>query len=138
MVQQLRQEPLQEQKKRQTQKQVMVLIGGMTGTIFPELANHLLYDSEMRKAVRAVVSDPEMDKFRSMVDYIFCGLFPEHLEACFLYYEDKGPLLKDIISGDEIVRAERLLIAACKLATIFFNRDEPVMWIRLNELVTKE
>jgi len=132
----LRQAPVQKQQEKSTQ--IIALIGGATDTIFPELAHYLLYNSGAREAARGVVAIRKLEEFRSFIDFIFCEMFPQYLEPCFLYYQDKGPTLKNILTEEEIKEFDRLLITACKLATVYFNKQEGVRWYDLLELVSKK
>jgi hypothetical protein len=114
---------------RQEQRQLQ-LAGGLTQTVFPE-TEHLLEDLDYQAALGFVAGKKDMDRYHSMMDFLFCEIFIQYRARCFAYYEaDDKPPLKDILSEDELARFDRWLTAALKLAKGKFEENRALSWTR--------
>ena len=72
------------------------LEGGLTKDIFIRTAEKLM-NTDYQKALMFVGKRKNMDRYRSMVDFLFCEIFPNPWRyRCFRFYEEEGPRLKDI------------------------------------------
>ena len=100
---------------RQVFRQELSLTGGATQTIFPK-AEQLLAETDYQKALQFVSSRKNMNRYRSMMDFLFMELFTQYQKHCFRYYEDKGPLLKDMLSAGQIEKYDQWLVIALKVA----------------------
>jgi hypothetical protein len=72
------------------------LRGGITSqTVFPKTEDKLL-STEVQKSLDKVMKRKNSEKYRSLMDFIFCELFPEPWRwKCFKYYNGNGSLLID-------------------------------------------
>lgn len=95
--------------------QALSLTGGATQTIFPA-AERLLRKTDYQKALEHVASRKNMERYHSMMDFLFAELFTKYRRACFRYYEDGGPLLRDTLTREQIERYDRWLVIALKVA----------------------
>jgi hypothetical protein len=67
-----------------------------TQSVFPAV-ERLLEDTEYQKALGYVAGRKNMDRYRSVIDFLWSELMGGRWKAaCFRYYEGKGPLLKDL------------------------------------------
>lgn len=114
---------------RLEQRQFM-LTGGMTQSVFPE-AETLLEDLDYQSALGFVSGRKDMNRYHSMMDFLFCEIFIEHRSRCFAYYEDsEKPQLKDVLGDPELARYDRWLMAALKLAKQKFEENRVLSWTR--------
>ena len=72
-------------------RQGLELTGGMTSeTVFP-LTEDRLQNTDVQYAIKFVAARKNMDKYRSMMDFIFVETFPELWKIkCFNYYNGNG------------------------------------------------
>lgn len=106
----------------------LCLTGGMTQTIFPETED-LLGETDYQAALAFVSTRKDMNRYHSMMDYLFCEIFIQYRAGCFAYYEEDGkPMLKDILSEEEVARYDRWLMAALKLAAEKLQAKRALTW----------
>lgn len=110
------------------QSQKMALVGGATLSIFPQAENWLLFSADNYEALQFVARRKNMERYHSMMDFLFCEIFIEYQKHCFLYYNKKGPLLKEMISEEQIVRYDAILLKALKIAYKVFREKQEVSW----------
>jgi hypothetical protein len=110
------------------QRAELEIAGGTTTSIFPRVEQILLNDTETLKALRYVAHRKKMDRYHSVVDFVYCEVFTEHRRMCFRYYEDDGPNLKTILSPVSAARREEILLAALKLARRVHRAEEQRSW----------
>lgn len=72
-----------------------------TESLFPEI-DKLLENRRYQRALRPLVARRTRKQYRSMVDLLFCELFPEYQDACFAFYNDDGDPLRDILPREEV------------------------------------
>lgn len=106
----------------------LLLSGGMTQTVFPE-TEQLLEDLDYQAALAFVSTRKDMNRYHSMMDFLFCEIFIEYRAGCFAWYEEDGkPMLKDILSEDDLDRYDRWLLAALKLASEKLQAKRFLTW----------
>lgn len=106
----------------------LLLTGGMTQTIFPETED-LLHEIDYQSALAFVSTRKDMNRYHSMMDFLFCEIFIEYRAGCFAYYEEDGkPMLRDILSEEAITRYDRWLTAALKLAAEKLQAKRILSW----------
>jgi hypothetical protein len=106
----------------------LLLTGGMTQTVFPETED-LLHETDYQSALAFVSTRKDMNRYHSMMDFLFCEIFIEYRAGCFAYYEEDGkPMLKDILSEEAVARYDRWLTAALKLALQKFQEKRALSW----------
>src|SRR3989344_7300076 len=98
------------------QRQILDLVGGATSSIFPEAEAWLLSEGDHWEALQYVARRKNQDKYTSMMDFLFCELFVEYRKDCFRFYNEKGPLLKEMISQEQIAKFDNVLLQALKIA----------------------
>lgn len=95
------------------------LVGGATSSIFTHTARLLHSSSRHQNAIEALVSWRAGMKYRSLIDFLFCELFPEWKDPCRWFYRDEGPKLQVYLTEDTIRRFDLALVAALELAVEF-------------------
>ena len=53
-------------------------------------------------------------KYRSMMDYIYCSIFPIERAACMRYYAEEGPKLKNYMSPEQIDALDKYMLLCMK------------------------
>lgn len=106
----------------------LLLAGGLTQTVFPA-AEELLGETDYQAALAFVSTRKDMNRYHSMMDFLFCEIFIEYRDRCFAFYEEEGkPMLKDILSEDDLARYDRWLLAALKLAAEKLQAKRVMTW----------
>jgi len=78
-----------------TLDQCLELNGGATQTIFPKTEKKL-GEGDYIKALKYVASRKNMNRYKSVMDFLFCEMFPTPWKfKAFRFYNDQGPQLKD-------------------------------------------
>ena len=74
-----------------------------------ELCELVLKDMGDMSDLEEFVSD--RTPFRSVIDMLFCGLFPHMMGDCLAYYEGEGGSLSDIYAKAKIKRIDVVIAA---------------------------
>lgn len=103
----------------QSQRNEQQLSGGLTQSIFPRV-DHALKNTDTQRALEFVASRKRMNRYRSLVDFLFCELFTEWQEDCQQFYAGEGCQLRERIrsefrSGYEVVMLHALDVAHQRL-----------------------
>ena len=96
-------------------------------TIFKK-AEVLLNNSDYQEALEFVGRRKNMDKYFSMMDFVFCELFTEYREGCFLYYKNKGKQLRHILSKKQIKYYDQAICIALMLAYQNLQQERMISW----------
>jgi hypothetical protein len=115
---------------RQSQLQVT---GGLSQTVFPRIDQLLISDSENQKAIKWVARNKDMNRYRSIVDFILCEMQPRFRPSCFRFYKDKGPPLRDMLDADVLFVIEDDLIRGLKTARCWMEEARKASWKQLRE-----
>ena len=101
-------------------------------TIFPVVENWLGSSSDHQNALRYVSSKKlaTMERYRSSIDYLFCEVHLEHKKACFLFYDDEGPQLREFLGEEARARLERGMMHALELAYAAFCEQRRLSWVQ--------
>lgn len=99
------------------QLQLLQVQVGKSWSIFP-LTDEALEDTTHQEAIQYVAGRKNMDRYRSVIDFLFCELFIQWQYACFKFYDETGPQLNEILSEEEIAHYDLKLVAALKMATV--------------------
>jgi len=83
--------------------------GGHSATVFPR-AEVLLNKSRVQDALRMIGHRKDMNRYRSMMDFLFCEIFTDYRAGCFRYYEDEGPKLLELVSAQDLAECDALLV----------------------------
>ncbi len=114
-------------EQRQTLRYEMTITGGASESIFPEL-DALLLDTEYQKALQFVAARKEMDRYRSMVDFLVSEVFTEFRPDAFAFYRGKGPQLRFLVTEKERACCERLLVKGLEIAYEAFCKQRQLSW----------
>ena len=99
----------------QVQQQV---VGGVTQSVFPTV-ERMLDDPDNQEALKFVARRKNMDRYESVIDFLFCETFTGFRGACQRFYAGNGPRLLDMTTQHERDNFEArllVLLAECKLA----------------------
>src|SRR5215471_16035522 len=80
--------------QRLTLRHEMTLTGQMTRSLFKR-TEILLRDSDYQKALQYVASKKKMERYRDVIDFLFCELVAGWKAHCMAFYADEGPPLRD-------------------------------------------
>jgi len=108
---------------RQEVHQALEVSGGATGSIFPQVEALLISDGDWQAALEYVAARKDMKRYRSMIDFLFCELHPRWRGACKRFYEDRGPLLKEMISVEELDHFNKRLLGALEVARKLYQEQ---------------
>jgi len=105
------------------------LTGGLTLSIFPRVDDWLNETSDHQNALEWAAARKQMDRYHSMVDFLFCETYQHFRARCFAFYEkDNEPLLKDTITEEQRNRFEKGLLSVLAVAYESFCAERRVSW----------
>lgn len=114
---------------------MLPIVGGATETIFPAVEEFLL-ETEFQKALEFVAGRKKMNRYASMMDYLFCELAGHGWpRRCQLYYQGEGPQLQYLIDEAQRVRFEILLLAGLQHAYHLFSENREISWKQFRDEV---
>jgi hypothetical protein len=114
------------------------VIGGATNSIFPQVEALLMNDPECQLALQHVASRKKMTRYISMIDFLFCETHPRWRGACYRYYEGIGNPLRDVITPQEHLDANRRMLLAVDVALSVYRDNVRASWGTFCELVEME
>ncbi len=91
------------------------LFGGNTRSCFPK-AEALLDSTEYQKCLEIISSRKDVDKYRSVMDFLASELFPSVKVDCFKYYDEEGPRAVDLYSKSRLESIDKDLCLALEIA----------------------
>ena len=105
--------------------------GGCTGSLFPEI-DKFLEDTDHQLALQFVASRKNMDRYHSMVDFLFAEIFIKYRGDCFRFYSGDGPQLRNskIATKENISMWQSKMIQALKHALEVFQEKRQINWTR--------
>src|SRR4051812_10431777 len=95
--------------------QALIQVGGITDSIFPQVES-LILTGDYMQALRFIASRNQMNRYRSMVDFLFCELNTEWRYGCRQYYAGMGKALIELISLEELFKYNKQLLVALEVA----------------------
>jgi hypothetical protein len=104
--------------------------GGTTQSIFPIAEAWLLDCGDHQMALQYVAHKKKMDRYCSMMDFLFCELFIRYRNECFRFYEGGGKPLKELISEAQRQDFQRTLIAALLHAYRVWRKRRKLDWVK--------
>ena len=102
--------------------------GGITTSIFPEAERMLLENTAYWNALCFIACRKRMDRYISVIDFLFCELYPRFQRPCARFYEGNGPLLKDVLSDTEIDHYGCMLVYALRCAHHLYDQHRRLSW----------
>jgi len=76
-------------------------------TIFKKAENCL---SEYEEAVLKLSKRKKVDKYKSLMDFLFCEVFPNWKYPCHLYYQERGDQLSQTLEEKEVKQYDAYLM----------------------------
>ncbi len=107
---------------------VIDLTGGATQTIFPRAETLLMTNSDYWKALEYVAYRKSMERYRSVMDFLFCELHSRWRFACFRFYNSGSPPLRELITSEEVEEYEERILTALRAACELFRRQRRKDW----------
>lgn len=104
------------------------ITGGATSSIFPNVEALLVNSTDHQRALEYVAARKRMDRYKSMIDFLFCEIHPEWRLSCQRFYAGNGPQLKDQITAKEIEKYDKRLVTAMKVAYKLFCEQRCKSW----------
>jgi hypothetical protein len=117
--------------------QALQICGGMTQSIFPQVEAWLLNDTDHQNALLILDDKGRSKSYKSVIDFLFCELFPVYVAPCMKYYEGKGKQLKEMITARELVFYNDVLLKALELAYDLFKEERKISWRSFRAKVSK-
>ena len=65
------------------------------GSVFEKTEERLAKNSKYQEAIKFIGKNKNIDRYRDMIDFLFCEIFTQWRNDCFKFYDGKGPMLKD-------------------------------------------
>lgn len=90
-------------------------------------------DSHRMHALERLQDPYRADLYRDLIDYLFCEIFTWEQEACFAYYDDKGPPLRKLYSKDQIEAYDLFMLNCLKVAYEIYLSDLEFSWAEYRE-----
>jgi hypothetical protein len=118
-------------------RQALELGGGLTESIFPEAEAWFRTSADRMKSFEYVASRKKMDRYESVIDFLFCEIFTRYRRSCFNFYERKGPQLKDMITIPERSHFALVLVKALDLGYQAFAEKRRLSWTELRVLAIR-
>ena len=113
------------------------LTGGWTRSIFPKVEMWLEEDSDRWKALRFIGSKKSMERYRSVVDYLYAQVFPERRAEVFRFYlsGDEAHMAKELITVRGRAVMEAKLLIALEVAYQLWVDNRAASWKQVRELI---
>ena len=89
----------------------------------------LLGSGDYQSALEFVAARKKMDRYHSVIDFLFCELHPEWCMACRRFYAGNGPQLKDQITPEQLVEYSERLLKAIEVAHDLFCKQRRKNWV---------
>jgi hypothetical protein len=107
--------------------QTLDISGGCTASVFPRV-DAALEATEAQEALIHVACRKDMDRYHSMVDFLFSELFVQFRRACFKFYETGGEQLKDLVDAAKLAWFEEVLLHALTVARKAMEEAREKRW----------
>lgn len=113
------------------------LVGGATESIFPSAEDWILSEGDHYHALEFVARRKNMDRYISVMDFLFAEIFVEYRSACFRHYKDKGPPAREILAFEQITKFDHILLGALQIAYKAFCEQRKMTWISFRQEALK-
>jgi len=112
------------------------LTGGITTSVFPEVENWLQENTDHQHVMDWMGRNFNTE-YRSMVDYLFCAVFPSWRTAvrCFYESDEAEPPLRDIISVPERNYMQAKMLLAMQVAYQLHCKQRAASWRKVVAVV---
>ena len=113
---------------RQAAQQALALVGGATESVFPTIEALLLGGDDYFVALHYIGHHKVMERYESVLDFLFCELNPEHKFACFAFYNTNGKQLRNLLDADEISEYTGQMLVALDRAVELYREHRRESW----------
>lgn len=111
------------------------LSGGVTDTVFPAVEAWLEEDSDRWNAFLRIKGRKSSERYQSVMDFLLCEVVPKHRDACFAFYADSGPALRDLATEAELRTIESRLMLFLIISYESFTQRRYLSWRAAVDLV---
>lgn len=111
--------------------------GGATNSVFPKV-ERMLMELRYQRALKFVSGRKNMERYWSMVDYLFCEYFIGYRASCFKFYKNEGPPLREIEDCETLKYFETRLVAVLLKAHEAMEQERELSWERFRREILKE
>ncbi len=111
--------------------------GGITASVFPEVELMLMSSSELQNALKFVSNRKNMDRYHSVIDFLFCEIFQEYRRPCMRFYKGRGRQLRETATQEEIENFGKALVRAIEIAYARFSEKRAASWSALRTEVLR-
>lgn len=117
--------------------QALQLCGGTTQSLFPAAEAWLMDSADHAEALKYVAGRKNINRYKSVMDFLFCELFTIFRTACFRYYRDAGPQLREMITPEQVVFFNNALLKALELAYEHHDQQRRISWTQFRQEALK-
>jgi hypothetical protein len=114
---------------RQRMLQVQRL-GGATTTVFPR-AERSLRSLENQRALKHVKTSSQPETYHSVMDWLFCNVYPHERPACFSFYAGTGKQLRFLKTPSELRLYDAGLLGVIRKARKALKDGRTQRWSEL-------
>ena len=100
-----------------------------TSSIFPTVEAWLGESADRMNALKHMARRKDMERYRSVVDFLLCETLPIYRKSCMRFYRGKGPRLRDMITDRTLLVAiEAGMIQMVELCYEMHKRELETSW----------
>ncbi len=120
---------------RLSQSLAITTVDAAAASIFPLVEEWLQETTDHWNAFEMITKRKNQDRYRCVVDMLFCELFTNFRPLCMAFYAGKGPQLRFIISERSRAFAEAKLLVLLQVAYEAFSQKRALSWNRAVTIV---
>lgn len=111
-------------------QQTLSVTGGITGedTVFPAVSAWLNESSDRFQALSFVARRKNMDRYRSVTDFLLCEIVPSLRSACFRFYDGRGRPLRSIAQPELLAYLEAKILAFLEICYASHCQARALTW----------
>jgi len=113
---------------KQEQVLELSLCGGLTTSVFKISESKLISSLRVQKALKFIGRRKNMERYKSMMDFIFCEIWIAQQTPCFKFYEGNGPALRESMPTKEIKYYDKMIAKALDIALDLLKKYEEQEW----------
>jgi hypothetical protein len=88
----------------------------------------LCNSSDLQHALEYVAAKKKIERYQSVMDFLFCELFPIWRFHCFRFYNDAGPPLREQAKPEQLAIYDAQLAVALNVAYKLFCEQRCKSW----------
>lgn len=101
--------------------------GGSAGSIFPHVDSFLCKEENLA-ALNYVARRKSLRRYETVVDFLYCEVFPAMRRSCERWYDGKGPALADLIDEPRRADEEKRLLRVLRCARALYRARQYRSW----------